>query len=234
MVDILFISSMNPYVYKITSKNNEYYFGVRWDYKSTPREDLWNEYFTSSTLVHELIQKNGKEYFDTEILFLFESKEDALNKEIELIKSSMKDDKCLNRACGKCTIWDDNLKKKMTENLKNYYKENKDIIKKFSDAKKGDKNPNFGCPPWRNGLSHKKSWIKAIDIYNDYIVENWPIFGKNKKSYGRVFLTKRYNIVTGTARKLLILLQNGWNPYQDKDYQKFLKSQLTSENNVVR
>ena len=80
----------------------------------------------------------------------------------------MKDDKCLNRACGKCTIWDDNLKKKMTENLKNYYKENKDVIKKFSDAKKGDKNPNFGCPPWRNGLSHKKSWVKVIDIYNDY------------------------------------------------------------------
>jgi hypothetical protein len=225
---------MKSYVYKITSKNKEYYFGVRWGYISTPQQDLWKDYFTSSTLVHELIQKNGKEYFDAEILFLFDSKEDALNKEIELIKSSMKDDKCLNRACGKCTIWDDNLKKKMTENLKNYYKENKDVIKKFSDAKKGDKNPNFGCPPWRNGLSHKKSWVKAIDIYNDYVVENWPIFGKNKKSYGRVFLTKRYNIVTGTARKLLILLQNGWNPYQDKDFQEFLKKQLTSENDVIR
>ena len=80
MVDILLIISMKPYVYKITSKNNEYYFGVRWDYKSTPQEDLWKEYFTSSTLVHELIQKNGKEYFYIEILFLFESKEDALNK----------------------------------------------------------------------------------------------------------------------------------------------------------
>lgn len=225
---------MKPYVYKVLSKNNEYYFGVRWNYKSTPQEDLWKEYFTSSTLVHELIQKNGKDYFSVEILFLFESREDALNKEIELIKSSINDEKCLNRACGKCTIWDNNLKKKMAENLKNYYKKNKDIVKKCSDAKKGNKNHNFGCPPWRNVLGHKNSWLKAIDIYSDYVIENWPISVKNNKTYGRTFLCRRYGIVVGTARKLLLLLKSGWNPYQDKDYQEFLKSQLTSEKEVLR
>lgn len=222
---------MKPYVYKITSINNEYYYGVRWDYSNSPELDLWKKYFTSSTLVHELIQKNGEDYFKTEILFVLDSKEDALNKEIELIKSSINDEKCLNRACGKCTIWDDNLKKKMAKNLKNYYKENLAVLKKCSDYKKGNKNPNYGCPPWRNVLGNKKSWIKAIDIYNDYVVENWNL---NKRKFGRTFLIKRYKIVCGSARKMIDLLKKGWNPHQDKDYQEFLKSQLTLENDVIR
>jgi hypothetical protein len=214
---------MKPYVYKILSKNNEYYFGVRWDYKSTPNEDLWKDYFTSSTLVHELIQKNGIDYFNKEILFIFESKEEALNKEVELIKSSINDEKCLNRSCGKCTIWDDNLKKKMVDSRKKYFKENKDVLKKLSDSKKGNKNHNFNCPPWRNVLGNKKSWIKAKQIYNDYIIENWDL---NKRKFGRSFLIRRYNIVCGSARKMIDLLKNNWNPHLDDDYKDFYETEV--------
>ena len=109
---------MLPYVYKLTSKNNEYYYGVRWAYSGNPEDDILINYFTSSSLVKEKINKNGVTYFSAEIVNVFESKNDALNYEYDLIKSSINDKNCLNKAMGKCAIWDENLKKQISETIK--------------------------------------------------------------------------------------------------------------------
>lgn len=63
----------NAYVYKITNKiTNEFYIGYR--YKNQvlnidPENDLWINYFTSSTKIKSEIQKHGTDSFYTEILF---------------------------------------------------------------------------------------------------------------------------------------------------------------------
>jgi hypothetical protein len=53
------------------------YYGVRWGNKCSPEQDLWNEYFSSSELVADLIQKHGKESFAAEVRKIFENGEDA-------------------------------------------------------------------------------------------------------------------------------------------------------------
>lgn len=129
---------MKPYVYKITSLKGEYYFGVRWNYKGNPENDLWVNYFTSSTFIHMLIAENNLEYFRTEILKTFEDKKVALDYEYCLIKESIGDKLCLNRSVGKCTIWDNSLKKKVSESMKDFCK-NDEVISKRIENSLGDR-----------------------------------------------------------------------------------------------
>lgn len=208
-----------PYVYKIESVNNEFYFGVRWNYNGSPENDLWKNYFTSSKTVKEKIQKNGYGYFTSYIIKTFDNIEDALNFEYSLIKENKTNKNCLNRAIGKCTIWNDELKKQVSNSLKKISL-NDDYRKKLSDRVKGEKNHNYGKKPWDNINSSIDSWKKIIDIYNDYIIENWDF---NKYGSGRLFLIKRYGIAEGTARKFINLVKNNWNPLLDNDYLLFLQ-----------
>lgn len=215
---------MKPYVYKIVSKNSEFYYGVRWCYNGTPESDLWINYFTSSSLIHELIRNKGKEYFTADVIKVLSTNKEALDYEYSLIKESIDDDLCLNRALGKCTIWDDKLKNKVSKSVKKLwddpsYKENQ--IKKHI----GKLNHNYNLPSWRNVNSDIESWLKVPIIYNDYINEKWDL---KKYGFGRYFLIKRYNIKQGTARSLLKKLISDWNPHEDIDFIKFLE-----ENNKV-
>lgn len=208
-----------PYVYKIESINNEFYFGVRWCYDGIPQNDLWKNYFTSSKTVKEKIQKNGVNYFNPTILKVFDKIEDALHFEYTLIKENKTDKNCLNRAVGKCAIWNDELKAQVSNSLKKLSL-NEDYRKKLSERVKGEKNHNYGKKPWENVNSSIHSWIKIIDIYNDYTKEKWDI---NKYGYGREFLVKRYSIAQGTARSFIKLLKNNWNPLLDKEFLLFLQ-----------
>lgn len=208
-----------PYVYKIQNKFGEFYFGVRWDYSGEPEEDILINYFTSSSLIKELLIKNGVDYFDAEIIKTFDNKKDALNFEYSLIKENIEDKKCLNRALGKCTIWDEKLKTQVSNSVKKLFN-NPDYVEMRRELSRGSKNHNFGRKPWRNVRSNIHCWMLALQIYQDYVVENWDF---RKYGYGRHFLMKRYNIVQGTSRKIITLLKNNWNPFLDKDYLLFLK-----------
>ena len=114
---------MKPYVYKLTGKDGSFYFGVRWYYETTPEEDLFKNYFTSSNSVKKIIEEEGLNFFKTEILQVFETKEDALQYEYNLIKGSLNDNLCLNRSLGKCTIWNDELKSRLSESMKKRWKD---------------------------------------------------------------------------------------------------------------
>jgi len=210
---------MKPYVYKIENTLKEYYYGVRWDYRGNPEDDLLIEYFTSSETVKKMIIDNGVEFFNGQILRVFNTKEEALEYEYNLIKNSINDEKCLNRAMGKCTIWNEELKKKVSESVKELWK-NPNYRKNYREKKSAEKNHNFGLKPWKNVNSDLESWKKSIIIYNDYIIEKWDL---NKYGFGRFYLIKRYGIKQGSARKMIDLFREGWNPHTDLDYLNFLK-----------
>ena len=218
LVDDMICIIMQPYVYKITSKNGEYYYGVRWDYTGKMENDLWKDYFTSSDTVHDLIEKNGVDYFIPEILFVFEDPQPALTKETELIRCSIGDDKCLNRACGKCTIWNEQLKKQVGNTLREFYRNNPEKKESIRLNKTGEKNQNYNLPPWKNVNGNKESWLKAGKIYDDFITEKWKL---GTYRFGFRMLCTKYGICQGSARKLLKLLVNGWNPYEDREYLEF-------------
>jgi hypothetical protein len=83
-------------VYKTTnSLNNKYYIGVH----ST--KDVHDSYLGSGSVFKKALKKYGKENFIKEILFSFDSKEEAYQKEKELItESEIRDKKTYNIALG--------------------------------------------------------------------------------------------------------------------------------------
>jgi len=207
-----------PYVYKIENQEGEFYYGVRWDYEGDPKNDLWVNYFTSSSLIKEIILTKGLNHFTPTIIQVLDTAEDALKCEYELIKNSINKKECLNRALGKCTIWDDFLKKKVSLSLKKIW-EDEEYRKRAPIKSSGTNNHNYEKKPWRNVNSEIESWKKIIDIYNDFLIEKWDL---NKYGMGRHFLMRRYKIAQGTARKFIFLIKNNWNPLLDSDYLLFL------------
>lgn len=205
---------MKPYVYKITNKEGCYYYGARWAYDGEPEDDLFVNYFTSSTLIHEMIEIKGIDFFETEIITITDSHRKCLDIEYELIKKNFDDSKCLNRAIGKCTIWDDKLKKQVSNSVSKLW--DKDSHRNnFSEKNSGDKNHNYKKPPWRNVNGDKQNWYKAKEIYNDFIKESWDF---NKYGMGRYYLIKRYKISQGMSRSLISKLKSGWIPTEDNDF----------------
>lgn len=122
----------NAYVYKITNKiTNQFYFGFRFANKSlnlSPKDDLWKVYFTSSSYVHELIDKLGIGSFETEIVFDHQDEHVCFIHEQSLIKKNVgnslmmnkkyfiiKGDEC--KECYFCGEHTEETKKKISEIL---------------------------------------------------------------------------------------------------------------------
>lgn len=82
-------------VYKVINKiTEEYYIGVH------KTDDPNDEYFGSGLRIKRSIQKYGKSYFAKEILFVFETKEEAFQKETNLLRDLLNEKHCLNIAQG--------------------------------------------------------------------------------------------------------------------------------------
>lgn len=156
-----------PYVYKIENQDKEFYYGVRWDYEGEPQNDLWVNYFTSSSLIKEIILLKGVNHFNPKIVKVLETIEEALSFEHDLIKNNINEKGCLNRALGKCTIWDNFLKKKVSGSMKKVW-ENKEYRNRASIKSSGPNNHNFEKKPWRNVNSDIESWKKVLEIYKDF------------------------------------------------------------------
>ena len=213
---------MKPYVYKLTGKDGSFYFGVRWYYETTPEEDLFKNYFTSSNSVKKIIEEEGLNFFKTEILQVFETKEDALQYEYNLIKGSLNYNLCLNRSLGKCTIWNDELKSRLSESMKKRWKDY-NYRNNRSNLFTSNTNPNKNKPSWRNLSSCVASWMKSKEIYDDFQKEGWDL---EKYGFGRKMLVVRYSIKEGTARNLIKKFRESWSPYEDQDFLNFYEENL--------
>ena len=184
-------------VYKITNNiNGKIYIGKH------KTEILNDGYMGSGKLIKIAIAKYGIKNFSKDILFQFDNEEDMNKKEAELVSQNFIDeDSNYNIRTGGSGGWseewpkigsdyhneylanDPNYKeiycKKVSEGVKNYYKNNKShwIGKKHTEEtktkmrkskNKGSKNPQFGTMWITNGQENKK--IKK-DV--DSIPEGW-------------------------------------------------------------
>jgi hypothetical protein len=66
-----------PYTYIIKCPNGKQYYGVRWNNKVSPEEDLWKVYFTSSTYVESLREQYDDSQFIATVDKVFETSDDA-------------------------------------------------------------------------------------------------------------------------------------------------------------
>lgn len=91
---------MEPYVYRIKKKDTgEFYYGVKFAKDADP-DTFWKNYFTSSKYVHRIIEAQGKDIFETKIVKTFETAQQALTFEHNIIKRTIKSDKSLNFNIG--------------------------------------------------------------------------------------------------------------------------------------
>lgn len=89
-------------VYKIINKiNNKFYIGVH------KTNNPMDSYMGSGKIIKKAIKKYGKDNFQKEILFIFETKLEAYSKERELVTEELiKDKNCYNVNIGGCGSWD--------------------------------------------------------------------------------------------------------------------------------
>ncbi|AHZ60129.1 NUMOD3 motif family protein [Dickeya phage phiDP23.1] len=87
---------MQPYVYRIKSKQGHFYYGCRYAQGCHP-SDFWKTYFTSSTPVKLLIEEHGEDFFEPKVIRVCQTQEDALRIERTLISRSHKLPGCLNQ-----------------------------------------------------------------------------------------------------------------------------------------
>lgn len=87
---------MKHIVYKITNLiNNKYYIGVH----ST--NNIYDNYMGSGNLIKDAIKKYGVSVFIKEILYIYDTRKEALNKEYELVNIKIINDiNCYNIAIG--------------------------------------------------------------------------------------------------------------------------------------
>lgn len=85
-----------PYTYYITHlPSGRGYYGVRYANRCHP-SDLWVTYFTSSSIIWDLIKLDGKEKFKTEIRKTFETAAEAINWEHRVLKRIVGKEKIFN------------------------------------------------------------------------------------------------------------------------------------------
>jgi len=79
------MSYNKPYTYHIKCPNGKQYYGVRWNNKVSPEEDLWKVYFTSSTYIKALREQYGDSQFVATVDKVFETAEEAREYEEQFL-----------------------------------------------------------------------------------------------------------------------------------------------------
>ena len=94
-IDTFINIRMHHLVYKITNTiNGRYYIGVH----STT--NINDSYFGSGKLIIEAVSKYGKENFTKEILYTFETAQEAYDMEFQLVKTTREDSNSYNMTMG--------------------------------------------------------------------------------------------------------------------------------------
>ena len=164
---------MKPYTYLIRHRpTNHVYYGMRAANQVDPHKDLWQQYFTSSPRVHQLIEETGRDSFDIEIRRVFETKEQAVAWETRVLRRCkvLHDDRWINQNVAGYIVPTEESRKKISdfhkgrpksqEHRKNLSESQKGKPKKYvqteehrrknSLANSGKNNPMYGpCSPER-------------------------------------------------------------------------------------
>lgn len=93
---------MTPFTYHLYHKpTDRHYYGVRYKKDCSP-DELWNTYFSSSPIVHRLIEQYGKDSFVPKVRKVFKSAEQAVRWESKFLSkvNAQHNDKWLNRHNG--------------------------------------------------------------------------------------------------------------------------------------
>ncbi len=140
--------------------NNRYYIGVH------RTKDINDKYLGSGVLLKVAIKKYGKENFVKEILFVFDSYEEAFNKEHEIVTLELiEKGECYNLHCGGDGNWDsiNYGKLKHLHPSSNWSTLDKDIKQRMIDGS-------------RRGLKHARE-IKS-QMIKDGLLKNDSFKGK--------------------------------------------------------
>ena len=93
---------MIPFTYHLYHiPTDQHYYGVRYKKDCSP-DDLWNTYFSSSPIVHQLIEQHGKDSFVPTVRKVFRLAEQAVSWESKFLSkvNAQHNDKWLNRHNG--------------------------------------------------------------------------------------------------------------------------------------
>jgi hypothetical protein len=108
---------MQHYVYKITEiSTGRFYIGKHTT--SSLIAPLNDGYMGSGKKITMLLKKHGKKAFNKEILFLYDSEAEALQKEYDLIDENKLNPLCLNMAQGGCGDTSKNKHKRKQKKIK--------------------------------------------------------------------------------------------------------------------
>jgi hypothetical protein len=159
----------NAYTYLIGwTEHQKYYYGVRWANTSSPNDDLWKKYFTSSEIVREFRKTHGEPDI-IKVDKVFNNKKDAVEYEFKYLKenNAVKSKIWLNQ--GMFPVFD-NTGKKRPEHSKRMSGENNPMY-----GLKGDKHPQYGM--W-NEIQHPNYGKKYPEHSKRMMGENNPNYGK--------------------------------------------------------
>jgi ssDNA-binding Zn-finger/Zn-ribbon topoisomerase 1 len=109
---------MKPYTYLIKHRpTGKVYYGFRCANKTEPHEDLWKQYFTSSSKIQQLIEETGVDSFDIEIRRVFESKEQAVLWETKVLRRCkvLEDDRWINQNVAGYIVPTEESRKKISD-----------------------------------------------------------------------------------------------------------------------
>ena len=143
------------YTYLITHKpTNKLYYGVRHSVnrkQMDPKQDLWVDYFTSSKVVHNLIEEYGKETFDIKIDQMFDTAEEAIAYEEEYLKNNLTE-QYLNGNINGAVL----PRQEYFDKISEYHKgkpKSEEHKRKLSEAQKGIPRPYTQTPEYRAKMS---------------------------------------------------------------------------------
>lgn len=134
---------MKPYTYLIKHRpTGKVYYGFRAANQVDPHKDLWQQYFTSSPRVHQLIEETGRDSFDIEIRRVFETKEQAVAWETRVLRRCkvLHDDRWINQNVAGYIVPTEESRKKISDFHKGRPK-SQEHRKNLSESQKGSKRP---------------------------------------------------------------------------------------------
>lgn len=152
---------MKPYTYLIRHcPTNRVYYGMRAANQVDPHKDLWQQYFTSSPRVHQLIEETGRDSFDIEIRRVFETKEQAVAWETRVLRRCkvLHDDRWINQNVAGYIVPTEESRKKISDFHKRRPK-SQEHRKNLSESQKGKakKSTAYQTPEYRALMSQLKS-----------------------------------------------------------------------------
>jgi len=188
------------------------YYGCRYANICEPKQDLWNEYFSSSELVKDLIREYGTESFVAEVRKLFETGQEAFEHEqkvLHRIKAVERTD-WLNQAYALGPYYNHSIKHSEERIRKN----RESHLKLYSDP--NYKNPNKGSKRDESAKEKmRKAWETRLPDNEDtrarkkkakagvYVGEKNPMYGKPRRdeSIEKELETKKRNGTLGVGEK---------------------------------